>query len=206
MADRSRRSARAVIRPVLAVPGRPVKSALAAVERLLLNWIYFKEDIDGIEARLRQMRLGHASALRQFGATIAPDSVIAGPISIVNADHDFRNLVVEPRSHLGSEVFIDLADRVTIGAGATVSMRTMILTHFDAGLSPITARYPRKTGPVTIGPGAYIGAGATILLGVTIGQEALIPAGAVVTRDVPPGAILTPSGRPGRPARPSADE
>lgn len=193
-----------MIRPALAVPGRPIKSALAGIERLRLNWIYFKEDIDGVEARLRQMRLGHAAALRQFGATVARDAGIAGPISIVNADRDFRNLVIEKATHVGSEVFIDLADRVTICAGATISMRTMILTHFDAGRSPITARYPRKTGPVTIGPGAYIGAGSTILLGVTIGEEALVPAGSVVTRDVLPGAILTPSGR-ARSSRPAPE-
>lgn len=191
-------SFRAVVRPALNVPGRPIKSALAAAERVRLNWIYLKEDIDGIEARLRQMRLGHAAALRQFGAAVASDVVVAGPISIVNADHDFRNLTIERGSHVGSEVFIDLADRVSVGAGATISMRTMILTHFDAGRSPLAARYPRKTGPVTIGPGAYIGAGATILLGVTVGEEALIPAGSIVTRDVPPGAVLTATGRSGR--------
>ncbi|HEY4668534.1 MAG TPA: acyltransferase [Tepidiformaceae bacterium] len=193
--QRSGRSVRAAIRPALAVPGRPIKSGLAAVERVRLNWIYLKEDIDGIEARLRQMRLGHAAALRQFGATVAKDAMIPGPISIVNADHDFRNLVIEEGCHLGSEVFIDLADRVTIAARATISMRTMILTHFDAGRSPITARHPRKTGPVTIGRGAYIGAGAIILLGVTVGEEALIPAGSVVTRDVPAGTVFTATRR-----------
>lgn len=196
MSDRRRRSARAVIRPALAAPGRPIKSGLAALERLRLNWIYFKEDIDGVEARLRHMRLGHAAALRQFGATVARDAMIPGPISIVNADHDFRNLVIEEGCHVGSEVFIDLADSVTIGARATISMRTMILTHFDAGRSPVSARHPRKTGPVVIGPGAYIGAGATILLGVTIGDEAIVPAGSVVTRDVSPGTVFSAARRP----------
>lgn len=195
MTDRRRRSARAVFRPALAAPGRPIKSGLAALERLRLNWIYFKEDIDGVEARLRHMRLGHAAALRQFGASVARDAMIPGPISIVNADHDFRNLVIEEGCHVGSEVFIDLAESVTIRADATISMRTMILTHFDAGRSPIDARYPRKTGPVTIGRGAYVGAGATILLGVTVGDEALVPAGAIVTRDVPAGTVFTSARR-----------
>jgi acetyltransferase-like isoleucine patch superfamily enzyme len=38
--------------------------------------------------------------------------------------------------------------------------------------------------------GASIGSGATILCGVTIGERAIIGAGSVVTKDVPPGAIV----------------
>ena len=37
---------------------------------------------------------------------------------------------------------------------------------------------------------AWIGAGATILPGVTVGEDAIVAAGAVVTKDVPSGAIL----------------
>lgn len=44
--------------------------------------------------------------------------------------------------------------------------------------------------------GASIGSGATILCGITIGEKALIGAGSVVTKDVPPGAVVV--GNPGR--------
>lgn len=181
-------------RPLLAAPGRPLKSALNALYRLYLRWVFLKEDIDGIEAALRHMRLGHADVLRQYGAAIDPDCTIVGPLSIVNAPGNFANLTVGPRAHIGSEVFIDLADRVTIGEGATVSMRAVIITHLDVGRGPMIERRPRQAGPVVIGPGAFVGAGATILHGVTIGAEAVIPAGVVVTRDVPPRSILTRSG------------
>jgi maltose O-acetyltransferase len=50
--------------------------------------------------------------------------------------------------------------------------------------------------PVRIGRNVWIGAGANILPGVTIGDDALIGAGSVVTRDVPSGAIAF-----GNPAR-----
>lgn len=45
--------------------------------------------------------------------------------------------------------------------------------------------------PTTIREGANIGANATILCGVTVGEYALVGAGAVVTHDVPPYAIVT---------------
>ncbi len=45
--------------------------------------------------------------------------------------------------------------------------------------------------PTWVRTGASIGANATILCGVTVGEHALVGAGAVVTRDVPPYAIVT---------------
>jgi UDP-2-acetamido-3-amino-2,3-dideoxy-glucuronate N-acetyltransferase len=65
-------------------------------------------------------------------------------------------------------------------------------------------RYPRSTNddhglqgdddwqvvPTRVGRGASIGSNATILPGVSIGERALVAAGAVVTRDVPAGAVV----------------
>ena len=71
----------------------------------------------------------------------------------------------------------------------------------------LTADHPRDaavraTGiewgrPIRIGRNVWIGGGAIILPGVTIGDDALIGAGSVVTRDVPAGATVV-----GNPARP----
>jgi acetyltransferase-like isoleucine patch superfamily enzyme len=44
--------------------------------------------------------------------------------------------------------------------------------------------------PITIGTNVWIGAAATILPGVTIGADAVVAAGAVVTRDVPPASLV----------------
>jgi acetyltransferase-like isoleucine patch superfamily enzyme len=53
--------------------------------------------------------------------------------------------------------------------------------------------------PTLVRRGASIGSNATLLCGITIGEGAMVAAGAVVTRDVPPGAIV--AGVPAKPVR-----
>ncbi len=184
----------ASVRPMLRPIGRPLNRLIFNGTRLRLRWIYLREDIDGVQGELRHLRSGHADALRQFDAQIARDAMIVGPLSIVNARTDFSNLTIGPKTHVGSEVFIDLADHVTIEEGATISMRVCIISHLDVGRGPMANERPRQTGEVTIGAGAFIGAGAIILHGVTIGPGAVVPAGAVVHKDVAGGSIVTRSG------------
>jgi putative colanic acid biosynthesis acetyltransferase WcaF len=139
---------------------------------------------------LRTTTNAHAAILRQFGASVGHGCSIATPLHIVNAGEDFSKLVIGDRVHLGSGVLIDLADRVTIEDEATLSMRSMLITHIDVGRGPLRERRPRETGPVRIGRGAYLGAGATVLHGVTVGEEATLGAHALVNRDVPAGATV----------------
>ncbi len=168
----------------------PVDRLLIRFNLWRLHWIYLREGMEGIQAELRRMRADQARVLRAFGATVAGDASLAGPISVVNSERDFSNLKIGPLTHIGSEVFFDLAGRITIEEGATVSMRAMIISHLDVGRGPLAARRPRRVAPVTIGRGAFVGAGATILDGVTVGEEAVIGAGVVVTSDVPDGSVV----------------
>jgi acetyltransferase-like isoleucine patch superfamily enzyme len=50
--------------------------------------------------------------------------------------------------------------------------------------------YPRKTGPVIVGRGSWVGANATILCNVKIGEGCVIAAGSVVTRSFGPNEII----------------
>jgi len=61
---------------------------------------------------------------------------------------------------------------------------------------PRSRQYPERFLPTIVKRGASIGGGATILPGVTIGEDAMVGAGSVVTRDVPAGATVI-----GSPAR-----
>lgn len=162
---------------------------------------YLGSGMDGVNRVLRRTtKPGVIPVLRMFGARIGDGCDIEAPLMVHNAQPDYRGLTVGSRCHLGKDVFIDLAERVTIADRVTVSMRTMILTHVDAGQSPLAADVlPARRAAVTLGAGCYIGAGAIILAGVEIGERAVIGAGAVVTRPVP--AFTVAAGSPARPLR-----
>lgn len=95
---------------------------------------------------------------------------------------------------------IFLGDNVLLGPGA------MLITagheYLDDQLPSLDQPYRGK--PIVIGDNTWIAAGATILGGVTIGERAIVAAGAVVTRDVPahatvggvPAKILDHGGEP----------
>jgi maltose O-acetyltransferase len=168
----------------------PLKDFSHTLGHLRLRWIFFTHGVEGIEEELRHRMRDPARVLRTYGADVAPDCIVVGPMSIINASGDFSNLTVESHVHIGSEVFIDLVDRVTVEDGATISMRCALITHADVGHGPLGRKRPRETGPITIGAGAYIGAGATILHGVTVGREAIVAAGALVREDVPDRAVV----------------
>ena len=83
--------------------------------------------------------------------------------------------------------YIDIGDRVNIGANVTI-------TDFD--FHPVSSEERAenvtdgKHAPVTIGDDVFIGMSSIILKGVHIGQGAVIGAGSVVTRDIAPYAIV----------------
>ncbi|MGE0599679.1 MAG: hypothetical protein AB7J35_11590 [Dehalococcoidia bacterium] len=175
---------------MIAPIGRPARRTFGVFGRSRRKARYLRDGIEGIAMELRSTPNAHVVILREFGATVGQDVSIHGPIHIVNADGDFSNLTLGDRVHLGTDVLIDLADAVVIEEEATLSMRCSLVTHIDVGPGPLKQHRPREQAPVTIGPGAYLGIGATVLHGVTIGAGATIGAHALVDRDVAPGATL----------------
>jgi acetyltransferase-like isoleucine patch superfamily enzyme len=95
---------------------------------------------------------------------------------------------------LGKNVFINHACSFLDIGGITIEDDVQIgprvnLTSENHPLDP----EDRKTlllGPILIKRNAWIGAGATILPGVTVGENAVVAAGAVVSRDVPPNTVV----------------
>ncbi len=110
----------------------------------------------------------------------------------------------------------DYGYNIRVGANVFINFNCVILdvvavaigekTQIGPGVQILTADHPRDPvlraqmlefgRPVSIGANVWIGAGALILPGVRIGDDALIGAGSVVTRDVPPGCTVY-----GNPAR-----
>ena len=101
-------------------------------------------------------------------------------------------------SHCLIENDVIIGDRVTVKSG--VQLWDGLRVGDDVFIGPNATfandRFPRSQKPpqailpTVLDTGASIGAGATILPGITIGRNAMVAAGAVVTRSVPPNAIV----------------
>jgi len=116
---------------------------------------------------------------------------------------------IEAGTKIGA--FVEIQKGAVIGQRCKISSHTFVCegvtiedeVFIGHGVMFINDRYPRATAqgrlqteadwtaiPTRVCRGASIGSGAVILCGVTIGVDASVGAGAVVTRDVPPGALV----------------
>src|SRR5207237_9532627 len=133
-----------------------------------------------------------------------------------------RELLLERLAAVGEGAVIrppfhcDYGFNISLGAGVFLNFNCVILdvvevtigdkTQIGPGVQILAADHPRDAAtraaglefgrPVRIGRNIWIGAGAIILPGVSVGDDAVIGAGSVVTRDVPAGA--TAFGNPAR--------
>ncbi len=123
-------------------------------------------------------------------AHILPGAVIGEDCNICDGVFVENDVVVGDRVtvKIGVQLWdgVRLEDDVFVGPNAT----------FTNDIFPRSRQIPDSFGTTIVRRGASIGANSTILPGVTIGAGAMVGAGSVVTRDVPPGAIVV-----GNPAR-----
>lgn len=118
---------------------------------------------------------------------------ILGPFTVGNR----RNVRIGRNCGINHGVFILGHNRIEIGDDVVLSAGAMLI---DSGLR--TQGFAHAAVPehvdsfVVIEDGAWIGAGAIVLPGVTVGRKSIVGAGSVVTRDVPAFAIVA-----GNPAR-----
>lgn len=128
-------------------------------------------------------KVGDGTRIWAF-AHVLPGAVIGANCNI--CDHVF----IENDVLMGDDVTIKsgvqlwdgvrLGDRVFVGPNAS----------FTNDRFPRSKEYPQSFLTTTVEDGASIGANATILPGVTIGRQAMVGAGAVVTKSVPPNAVV----------------
>lgn len=95
---------------------------------------------------------------------------------------------------VGKNVFINSGCRFQDQGGISIGDRTLIghnvvLATLNHGIGP-DERHDLFPAPIHIGKNVWIGANATVLPGVTIGDHAVIAAGAVVTEDVPANVVV----------------
>lgn len=105
--------------------------------------------------------------------------------------------------HIGKNVFFNSGCRfqdqggIYIGDGALIG-HNVVLATINHGLSP-AHRGTNYPAPIHIGNNVWIGANSTVLPGITIGDNAVIAAGAVVTKNVEANTVV--GGVPARPIR-----
>jgi len=90
-------------------------------------------------------------------------------------------------TYLGHDVHVHAIDPVRVGAGCVFADGVHVTTSDHDRTDPSTTH---GTGPIVIGDRVFLGQHVVVLGGVTIGSGATVGAQSVVTRDVPPGAVV----------------
>lgn len=166
--------------------------------RMLRGDLYRPDDPDLVEDHRRCRRL-----LERFNACGVDDQNQAQRLLHELLGRFGQESVIRPpfhcdygsQIHIGDRTFINYntvildCASVTIGDDVQIASGVQILTPTPP-LDPDIRRSGLESAhPVTIESGAWLGAGAIILPGVRIGQNSVVGAGSVVTRDLPSGVL-----------------
>ena len=95
---------------------------------------------------------------------------------------------------VGLDTWLDdqFPELITIEDEVVISFRVTVVVHDDARRMDaiLPGQGDGTVAPVRLARGCYLGAGCIVLPGVTVGERAVVGAGAVVTRDVPAGKVV----------------
>ena len=168
----------------------------------------------------RAARSTGADKLARFGprSLIVPPAVIHSPhrieigAGVILHQNAFLSVVEEhngrrhtPRLRIGDgtsfgyNLWISCVGEIDIGTEVLAGHNILITDTYHEFHDPDVAIMHQPMAdpePVRIGDGVHLGPNVSILAGVTIGERSFVAAGAVVTRDVPPNAVVV-----GNPAR-----
>lgn len=165
-------------------PDRPLSPEFTAMSRRVLR-------VTELTSRLNVLpfddEAGRAALLEQIlGRPLPPRVTIYPPFF---TDHGLH-LDLGERVFVNQNcTFLDYAG-IRLGAGTMVGPRATFIT-MSHPVDPGERRLYLTGGPIDVAENVWIGAGATILPGVTVGRDAVVAAGAVVADDVPPRSLVT---------------
>lgn len=157
--------------------------------------------LEGVQSMGRN-RWKHETARVDEGAHVGDGTLVWGMAYVMRTAHVGENCMLGQAVHVGAGATV--GDRCSIQNGAqiftgvTLGDDVFIGPHvvFTNVLVPRAFAKAVSFEPTLVGPGASIGANATIICGTKIGEYAMIGAGAVVTKDVLPHTLVV-----GNPAR-----
>ena len=134
----------------------------------------------------RDVRIFQPTLVNLYGCSIGDETKIGTFVEIQ------KNVTVGARCKISSHSFlcegVVLDDEVFIGHG--VMFTNDIYPRATNPDGSLQTEQDWRVVPTRVGRRASIGSNATILAGISIGDAAIVGAGAVVTRDVPAGAIV----------------
>lgn len=137
------------------------------------------------------VRIFHPDLVNLYGCTIGDDTKVGAFVEVQ------KNATIGARCKISSHTFIcegvTIEDEVFVGHGV-VFINDKLPRATSGGALQTEADW--KVIETRVRRGASIGSGASILCGVTIGEHAVVGAGAVVTKDVPAATVVA-----GNPAR-----
>ena len=109
----------------------------------------------------------------------------------------FSKFFVPKNIHIGDNVFINQQcifvgdEKITIGDNVNIGFRCMLITsNYEPYFNRKAQKRRRYFEPIIIEKNVWIGSGAIILPGVTVGEGSVVAAGAVVTKDVPADTLV----------------
>ena len=121
--------------------------------------------------------------IREIDARIEPGAILREGVKIGKHAVIMMGAVINIGAVVGENAMIDM--NAVLGGRAVVGKSC----HIGAGAVLAGVIEPPSAKPVVIEDGAMIGANAVVLEGVTVGRGAVVAAGAVVTENVPEGAV-----------------
>jgi maltose O-acetyltransferase len=137
-----------------------------------------------------------AFALRLAGFRVGRGVVLADMPRIFGEGRIETRLTIGDHCFLNVGTTIELGDRISIGRWVTFGPEVMLLTTTHEIGGPDHRCSTPIVSPIEICDGAWIGARATVLPGVTVGSGAVVGAGSLVLDDVEPNTVVA-----GSPAR-----
>lgn len=128
--------------------------------------------------------------LRVLGMSAGPHTHLFGGSEVLSP----QNLTIHGNCHIGRFCQIDARGGITIGRNVVIASHTLLITADHDVQAP---GFDGRLGRITIEDRVWLGSRVVVLKGVTIGEGAVVAAGSVVHRDVPPWTIV--SGVPAQP-------